>query len=61
LKPNAPLANVLENLGKLSKDLNKQDHVLIAGKPGNSLDRNYHYSIDKDLKFNADRMNNTNM
>jgi hypothetical protein len=28
-KPNAPLANVVEYLGKLSKDFPQQDHVAI--------------------------------
>jgi hypothetical protein len=29
-KPNAPLANVVGNLGKLSKGLAKQDHIVIV-------------------------------
>jgi hypothetical protein len=34
-KPNAPLANVVEDLRKLGKDLTKQDHIIIARKqPG---------------------------
>jgi hypothetical protein len=52
-KPNAPLANVVEDLGKLCKDLTKQDHIIIVGRPENSLDRNYHYSIEDDLNFIA--------
>jgi hypothetical protein len=62
-KPNAPLANVAEDLdlGKLSKDLTKQDHTVTVGGPGNSLDRNYHYSADMHLKFIAKRTNNTNV
>jgi hypothetical protein len=36
----------------------KQDHIVTVGGPGNSLDRNYHYSIEKDLSFIADRLNN---
>jgi hypothetical protein len=44
-KPNAPLANVVEDLGKLGNNLNKRDHIIIVGGPGNSLDRNYHYSV----------------
>jgi hypothetical protein len=40
-KPNAPLEKVAEDLGKLGKGLTKQDHIVIAGGPGNSLDRNY--------------------
>jgi hypothetical protein len=40
-KPNAPLAKVVEDLGKLGKGLTKQDHIVIVGGPGNSLDRNH--------------------
>jgi glycerol dehydrogenase-like iron-containing ADH family enzyme len=60
-KPNAPLANVVEDVRKLSKDLNKQDHIVIVGGAGNSLDVNQDYSIDKDLNFIAERTSNTNM
>jgi hypothetical protein len=31
------------------------------GRPGNSLDRNYHYSTENDINFIADRLNNTNV
>jgi hypothetical protein len=44
-KPNAPLANVAEDLRKLVKDFTKQDHIVIVGGSGNSLDRNSHYQI----------------
>jgi len=40
-KSDAPLANIVENLGKLGNDLTKQDHVIIVGGPGNRLGRNY--------------------
>jgi hypothetical protein len=60
-KSNAPLANVVEDLGNLSKDVSKQDHVVVVERPGNSLDRNCHYSIDRDLELIAERMNNTNV
>ncbi|KDR19419.1 hypothetical protein L798_06193 [Zootermopsis nevadensis] len=60
-KPNAPLANVIEDLGKLGKGLTKQDHILIVGGPGNSLDRNKKYSIEKDVDFIAKRTTNTNV
>jgi hypothetical protein len=53
-KPNAPLANVDEDLTKLGKNLTKRDHVVIVGGPGNSPDRNYHYSIQKDINFIAE-------
>jgi hypothetical protein len=60
-KPNAPLANVVENLGKLGKDLTKRDHIITVGGPGNSLDRNHHYSTEDDLNFIAERTSNTNV
>jgi hypothetical protein len=43
-KPNAPLANTTEDLGKLGKDLTKQDHIVIVG-----VDRNDNYCIQKDI------------
>jgi hypothetical protein len=39
-KPNAPLANIIEDLGKLGNILTKQALIVIVGGPGNSLDRN---------------------
>jgi hypothetical protein len=59
-KPNAPPANV-EDLGKFGKDLTKQDHIIIVGGPGNSLDRNHHYSIEADLNHTAERTSNINV
>jgi hypothetical protein len=32
-----------------------------VGGPGNSLDRNYHNSIEKDINFIAERTSNTNV
>jgi hypothetical protein len=60
-KPNAPFANVAEDLGKLGKNLTKQDHIVIVGGPGKSLDRNYNYSIEKGINYIAERTNNTNV
>ena len=60
IKPNAPLENV-EDLENLGKDLTKKDRIVIVGGPGNSLDRNLKYSIEKDLNFIAKRTNNTNV
>jgi hypothetical protein len=37
------------------------DHIVIVGGPGNSLDRNHHYSVEKDVNFNAERTTNTNV
>jgi len=46
--------------GKLGNDLIKRDHIIVEG-PGNSLDRSYHYSIEKGISFIAKRSNNTNV
>ncbi|PNF16230.1 hypothetical protein B7P43_G15297, partial [Cryptotermes secundus] len=59
-KPNALLAKFVEDLGKLGKGLTKQDHIIVGG-PGNSLDRNYHYSIENDHSYIAERTSNTNV
>jgi hypothetical protein len=59
-KPNTLLGNVVEDLGKLLKDLTKQDHIVVVGGPGNSLDRNYNYSIE-DIHYIAERTTNTNV
>jgi hypothetical protein len=53
-KPNAPFAKVVD-IRKLGKGLAKQDHIIIVGGPGNSLQRNYHYSIENDLNFIEER------
>jgi hypothetical protein len=55
-KPDAPLENVVEDVANLGKDL-----TVIVGGPGNSLDRNYHCSIEKDLNFIARRTDHTNI
>jgi hypothetical protein len=60
VKPNAPLANVVENLGKLGKNCTNQNHIAIVRRPKNSLGRNYNYSIE-DINFIAERTANTNM
>jgi hypothetical protein len=46
---------------KLGKGLTKEDHVIIAGGSGNSLERNYHDSIENDLNFIAERTSNTSV
>jgi hypothetical protein len=51
IKPNAPLANFVEYLRKLGKDLTKQDLTEVVGGAGKSLDTNQDYSVDKDLNF----------
>jgi hypothetical protein len=60
-KPDAPLANVIEDLENLSKDLTKKDHIVIVGGPENSLDSNYNYSIEKDLNSIAMSTGHTNV
>jgi hypothetical protein len=60
-KPNAPLANVVEDVRKLSEDLIKQDLTVIVGGAGHSLDLNQDYSIDKHLRFIAGRISNTDV
>jgi hypothetical protein len=55
----APLANVIEDLAKLGNDLTVRDHIILVGEPRNSLDINYHYSMEMDISFIADRSNNT--
>jgi hypothetical protein len=57
--PNAPLAKVAEDTGKLGKGLTKQDHIILVGGQGNSLDRNYHYSIENGLNCITKRTSNT--
>jgi hypothetical protein len=58
-KPNVPL--VVEDLGNLGKHLTKRDHIVIVGGPGNSLGRNHHYSVEKDIDFIAESTRNTNV
>jgi hypothetical protein len=53
-KPNAALPKV-EDIGKLGKRLAKQDHIIIVGGPGSSLERNYHDAIENYLNFIAER------
>jgi hypothetical protein len=60
-KPNALFEIVVEDLANLGKDLTKEDHIVFVGGPGNSLERNYHYSIEKDLNFIARRTDHTNV
>lgn len=49
VKPSAGLTHVTEDLVKLSSGFTKRDHIVIVGGPGNSLDRDFNYSIEKDL------------
>jgi hypothetical protein len=61
LKPNASLAKVIKDIGKLGKGLTKRDHIIIVGGPENILDRNFHYSIENGLNFIAERTSNTSV
>jgi hypothetical protein len=58
-KPNASLENIVEDLANLGKGLTKKDHIVIVGGPGNNLERNHHYSIERDLNFIARRTDHT--
>jgi hypothetical protein len=60
-KPNASIAKVVEDIGKLGKGLTKPDHIIIVGGPGKSRDRNFHYLVENDLNFIADWTLNTNV
>jgi hypothetical protein len=60
-KPNFPLANVIEDVRKLGKDLTKQDRIVTVGEAGNSLDINQDCSIDKGLNFIRERTSNSNV
>jgi hypothetical protein len=53
-KPNVPLAEVVEDWGKLALP------TVIVGGPGNCLDRHY-YAVEKDLIFIAERTMNTDV
>lgn len=57
-KPNDLLAEVIEDIMKLGKDLTKQDHIVVGG-PGCSQERNCHYSTENDFNFIAVRTSNT--
>jgi hypothetical protein len=39
-KPNAPLANVVQDVKKLGKDLTKKDHIVTVDGVWNNLDIN---------------------
>jgi predicted Rossmann-fold nucleotide-binding protein len=39
-RSDTPLAKVVEDMRKLGGDLSKQDHIVIVGGGGNSLDIN---------------------
>jgi hypothetical protein len=60
-KPNATLGKVVGELKKLSKDLTKNDHVIIVGGPGNSLDRDLNDKIENDMDNIAKNSTHTNV
>jgi hypothetical protein len=60
-KPNATLGNVVGELKELSKDLTKDDHVIIVGGPGNSLGRDLNYKIENDINSIAKNSTHTNV
>ena len=57
----SPMHHLLMDLGHLGSDLNKRDHVIIVGGPGNSQDRSYYYSIEKDINLIRERSNSMNV
>jgi trans-2-enoyl-CoA reductase len=60
-KPNAALHNVVVDLKTSSKDMTMDDHVIIVGGPGNSLDIDSNYQIEKDLNSITNDSINTNV
>jgi hypothetical protein len=36
-------------------------HIVVVGGPGNSLGRNYNYSVEKDINYIAERTTNRNV
>jgi hypothetical protein len=51
----------MKELGKLGKDLTKQDHIFTMEGTRNSLDKCYYYLIEKELSFVAERTVSTNV
>jgi hypothetical protein len=47
--------------GRPSKDFTVEDHIIIFGGPGNSLDRNLNYEIEDDLNNIAKISRHTNV
>jgi hypothetical protein len=60
-KPNAALGDVVGVLRALSKDLTKEDHVIIVEGPDNSLERDLNYQTEKDLDNTAKNSRHTNV
>ncbi|KDR16343.1 hypothetical protein L798_10058 [Zootermopsis nevadensis] len=60
-KPNVTLGNVAGELETRSKDFTKDDHVIIVGGPGNSLDRDLNYKIENDMDNIARNSLHTNV
>jgi hypothetical protein len=53
VKPSARRANIVVDLEKPGNDFTKR-YLIIGGGPGESLVKNYHFSIEKDISFIAD-------
>jgi hypothetical protein len=58
---NVTLGNVVGELKALTKDLTKDDHVIIVGEPGNSLDRDLNCKIENDMDNTAKNSIHTNV
>ncbi|KAJ4451839.1 hypothetical protein ANN_03317 [Periplaneta americana] len=50
-----------EDLVKLYSGFTKRDHIVIVGGPGNSLDRDVSYSVEKDLENISKDSSHTNV
>ncbi|KAJ4441319.1 hypothetical protein ANN_11173 [Periplaneta americana] len=57
----AGLTHVTEDLVKLSSGFTKRDHIVIVGGPGNSLDRDVSYSVERDLENISKDSSHTNV
>ncbi|KAJ4437507.1 hypothetical protein ANN_17652 [Periplaneta americana] len=61
VKPSAGPTHVTEDLVKLSSGFTKRDHIVIVGGPGNSLDRDVSYSVERDLENISKDSSHTNV
>ena len=60
-KPNAGLGDVVKDFEGLTKGFSKEDHVVVIGGSGNSLDRDPNYTIGQDLENISKASKHTNV
>lgn len=60
-KPNAELRDVISGIKELSKGFSKDDHIVIVGGGGNSLDRDPSFDIEQDLRSISSSSSHTNI